>query len=58
MDIGDLAGGESKPFVVWNGKEWVYSAVKGKTPNEYQGPQPLSKIDEEEELIKKQAQNY
>jgi len=58
MDIGDLAGGESKPYVVWNGKEWVYSAVKGKTPNEYQGPQPLSKIDEEEELIKKQAQNY
>ena len=48
MDIGDLAGGESKPYVVWNGKEWVYSAVKGKTPNEYQGPQPLSKIDEEE----------
>jgi hypothetical protein len=32
--------------------------VKGKTPNEYQGPQPLSKIDEEEEFIKKQAQNY
>ncbi len=50
MDIGDLAGGESKPYVVWNGKEWVYSAVKGKTPNEYQGPQPLSKIDEEEEF--------
>ena len=48
--IGDLAGGESKPFVVWNGKEWVYSAVKGETPNEYQGPQPLSKIDEEEEF--------
>jgi hypothetical protein len=58
MDIGDLAGGESKPYVIWNGKEWVYSAVKGKTPNEYQGPQPLSKIDEEEEFIKKQAQNY
>ena len=50
MNIGDLAGGESKPYVVWNGKEWVYSAVKGKTPNEYQGPQPLSKIDEEEEF--------
>lgn len=48
--IGDLAGGESKPFVVWNGKEWVYSAVKGKKPNEYQGPQSLSKIDEEEEF--------
>ena len=55
-DIGDLAGGESKPFVVWNGKEWVYSAVKGKFPEEYQGPQPLSKIQEEEDLIKKQAQ--
>ena len=56
MDIGDLAGGESKPFVVWNGKEWVYSAVKGRFPEEYQGPQPLSKIQEEEDLIKKQAQ--
>lgn len=55
-DIGDLAGGESKPFVVWNGKEWVYSAVKGRFPEEYQGPQPLSKIQEEEDLIKKQAQ--
>ena len=55
-DIGDLAGGESKPFVVWNGKEWVYSAVKGRFPEEYQGSQPLSKIQEEEDLIKKQAQ--
>ena len=53
MDIGDLAGGESKPFVVWNGKEWVYSAVKGKFRQEYQGPQPLSKIDEEEKLKEK-----
>ena len=50
LDIGDLAGGESKPYVIWNGKEWVYSAVKGKKPNEYQGPQPLSKIQEEEEF--------
>jgi len=50
MDIGDLAGGESKPYVIWNGKEWVYSAVKGKFREEYQGPQPLSKIDEEEEF--------
>ena len=58
MNIGDLAGGDSKPYVVWNGKEWVYSAVKGKTPNEYQGSQPLSTIDEEEDFIKKQAQNY
>ena len=55
-DIGYLAGVESKPFVVWNGKEWVYSAVKGRFPEEYQGPQPLSKIQEEEDLIKKQAQ--
>ena len=56
MNIGDLAGGDSKPYVVWNGKEWVYSAVKGRFPEEYQGPQPLSKIQEEEDLIKKQAQ--
>lgn len=48
MNIGDLAGGDSKPYVVWNGKKWVYSAVKGKFRKEYQGPQPLSKIDEEE----------
>jgi hypothetical protein len=48
--IGDLTGGETKPYVIWNGKEWVYSAVKGKFREEYQGPQPLSKIDEEEEF--------
>ena len=57
MDIGDLAGGESKPFVVWNGKEWVYSAVKGKFRQEYQGPQPLSKIEEEEKEKEKHRQN-
>ena len=57
MDIGDLAGGESKPFVVWNGKEWVYSAVKGKFRQEYQGPQPLSKIEEEEKEKEKRRQN-
>ena len=64
--IGDLTGSESKPFVVWNGKEWVYSAVKGKFRQEYQGPQPLSTIDEEnaqkekeiQERLLKRQENY
>jgi len=59
MNLGDIRGLKGQPYVVWNGKEWVPSAVKGRFSEEYQGPQPLSKIDEEEDLIKKQAQqNY
>ena len=56
MNLGDIRGLEGKPYVVWNGKEWVPSAVKGRFSEEYQGPQPLSTIQEEEDLIKKQAQ--
>ena len=56
MNLGDIRGLKGQPFVVWNGKEWVPSAVKGRFPEEYQGPQPLSTIQEEEDLIKKQAQ--
>ena len=55
MNLGDIRGLKGQPFVVWNGKEWVPSAVKGRFPEEYQGPQPLSTIQEEEALIKKQA---
>jgi len=59
MNLGDIRGLKGQPFVVWNGKEWVPSAVKGRFSEEYQGPQPLSTIREEEDLIKKQAQqNY
>ena len=57
MNLGDIRGLKGQPFVVWNGKEWVPSAVKGRFSEEYQGPQPLSTIQEEEDLIKKQAQN-
>ena len=55
MNLGDIRGLEGKPYVVWNGKEWVPSAVKGRFRKEYQGPQPLSTIQEEEDLIKNQA---
>ena len=55
MNLGDIRGLEGKPYVVWNGKEWVPSAVKGRFREEYQGPQSLSTIQEEEDLIKKQA---
>ncbi len=55
MNLGDIRGLEGKPFIVWNGKEWVPSAKKGRFNKEYQGPQPLSTIQEEEDLIKNQA---
>ena len=43
------------PFVVWNGKEWVPSQIKGRFPQEFDGDKPLSQIEEEEALIRKQA---
>ena len=55
----DLTGKDTKPYVVWDGKEWIFSQKKGRFAEEYQGPHTLSKIKEEEDLIKKQAQkNY
>jgi len=52
----DLTGKDTKPYVVWDGKEWIFSQKKGRFAEEYQGPHTLSKIQEEEDLIKKQAQ--
>ena len=43
------------PFVVWNGKEWIPSQIKGRFPQEFDGDKPLSQIEEEEALIRKQA---
>jgi len=40
------------PFVVWDGKQWTPSAVKGKYSTEYKGDKPLSKIEEEKKEIK------
>jgi len=49
----DLAGIANKPFVVWDGKEWIQQATKGKYSKEYQGPHTLSKIKEEEKNLAK-----
>ena len=43
----------AKQYVVWNGKEWVKSGVKGRFPQEFDGDKPLSQIDKEKKANKR-----
>jgi len=43
------------PYVVWNGRNWVPSAVKGKFRKEFDGDREFDLRPKEEELIRQQA---
>ena len=43
----------AKQYVVWNGKEWVASGVKGRFPQEFDGAKPLSQIAKEKKENKR-----
>jgi len=47
--------GTDTPYVIWNGRNWVPSAVKGKYRKEFDGDREFDLRPEEEALIKQQA---
>lgn len=49
------AKGTETPYVVWNGRDWVPSPVKGKFRKEFEGDREFDLRPEEEALIKQQA---
>ena len=55
--VGDWYQTTIKPvknqYVVWNGKEWVASGVKGRFPQEFDGDKPLSQIAKEKQENKR-----
>ena len=49
------AKGTETPYVIWNGRDWVPSPVKGKFRKEFEGDREFDLRPEEEALIKQQA---
>ena len=47
--------GTDTPYVIWNGRDWVPSPVKGKFRKEFEGDREFDLRPEEEALIKQQA---